>query len=266
MFNGGGKRSRFAVLTDPNSHQQSEQSKLRHLLSVQRAGAATPASCDSRLRESADVPELRLRADRNLCRLAGRLPDDTCGTGPCTYYVDENGLYATYNTVKPTFSALSMTDNFRPTDQLLFNFGFRQDTYTFEGSSTSPNDPARQFFFAAFNKENCQEHSNRSTRKPLRSRACTRTSCARRAQYREISGRKRKSIANASGRTPTTCSNRASAERTRSIQIRSCALAPANMSNRPTRHSNNTTRCKKTYRRFLGGAFYKFGFFTRATR
>ena len=74
--------------------------------------------------------------------------------GPCTYYVAENGLYATYNTVKPTFSALSITDQWRPSDKLLFSIGLRQDTFKYEGSNTNYG-PARDFFFAAWNKDNC---------------------------------------------------------------------------------------------------------------
>lgn len=79
--------------------------------------------------------------------------------GPCIVLAAENSLFATYNSVVPKFSSFSITDEFRPSDKLLLNLGVRQDRYEFDGSSTKPNDPARAFFFAAFNNEKCVQAS-----------------------------------------------------------------------------------------------------------
>ena len=82
-------------------------------------------------------------------------PGFTCGGAPCAYLVAENSLYATYNQVKPKFTSVSIQDQWRPTERWLFNIGLRDDRFEFDGSSTSPNDPARQFWFNAFNLNNC---------------------------------------------------------------------------------------------------------------
>ena len=79
----------------------------------------------------------------------------TCGGAPCEYLVAENSLYATYNTVVPKFTSVSLADQWRPSTRWLFNIGVRADRFEFDGSSTNPNDPARQFWFNAFNLNNC---------------------------------------------------------------------------------------------------------------
>jgi hypothetical protein len=78
----------------------------------------------------------------------------TCGGGPCTYLVTDNGLYATYNQVKPNFYAGALTDEFRPTAQLSINAGIRFDEYQFVGSDTT-GTAARAFFYNAFNMDTC---------------------------------------------------------------------------------------------------------------
>ena len=78
----------------------------------------------------------------------------TCGTGPCGYYVGENGAYGEYNFVKPIFTGYSITDQFKPTDKLLFNLGLRLDHYKYVGSDTTAS-PARAFWFNAFNRDTC---------------------------------------------------------------------------------------------------------------
>lgn len=78
-----------------------------------------------------------------------------CGSGPCAYFVDENSLYATYNTVVPKFTAFSIQDQYRPSERWLFNVGLRGDRFQFDGSATNPGDKARQFWFNAFNLDNC---------------------------------------------------------------------------------------------------------------
>jgi hypothetical protein len=80
-----------------------------------------------------------------------------CGSGPgsCSYFVDENSLYATYNTVVPKFTSWSIQDQWRPSTRWLFNLGLREDVFQFNGSNTNPNDPARQFWFNAYNLDHC---------------------------------------------------------------------------------------------------------------
>ena len=78
----------------------------------------------------------------------------TCGGGPCTYLVTDNGTYATYNTVKPNFYAGALTDEFRPTSQLSINAGIRFDEYQFVGSDTT-GTAARTFFYNSFNMDTC---------------------------------------------------------------------------------------------------------------
>ncbi|MBV8727368.1 MAG: TonB-dependent receptor, partial [Candidatus Eremiobacteraeota bacterium] len=77
----------------------------------------------------------------------------TCAGGPCEYFVVENGLSATYNTVTPKFSSASITDQWKPNDKLLVNLGVRWDQFTFLGSDTTGG--ARTFWFNEFNTNSC---------------------------------------------------------------------------------------------------------------
>lgn len=79
----------------------------------------------------------------------------TCGSGPCAYLVAENSLSATYNRVTPKFTSFSIQDQWRPSERWLFNIGVREDRFEFDGQNTNPTDPARQFWFNAFNLDNC---------------------------------------------------------------------------------------------------------------
>jgi Carboxypeptidase regulatory-like domain/TonB dependent receptor/TonB-dependent Receptor Plug Domain len=92
---------------------------------------------------------------------AGKAPDlpATCvdprvATTKCTYLLAENSLWATYNNIVPKFFSASLTDEFRPSDKLLFNLGVRLDSYTFQGGDTDTG-PARQFWYNAYNLDNC---------------------------------------------------------------------------------------------------------------
>jgi hypothetical protein len=78
----------------------------------------------------------------------------TCGSGPCAYYVVENGAYGLNNTVTPYFAGYSITDEWRPSDKLFFNFGLRVDNYDYVGATTNFG-PARDFWFNAFNEDTC---------------------------------------------------------------------------------------------------------------
>ncbi len=83
----------------------------------------------------------------------------TCGGGPCEYFVVENGPNATYNTVRPRFYGLSLTDTIKPNDKLLINLGIRYDSFAFQGSDTTAT-AARTLFFNAFNTDNCTDGKN----------------------------------------------------------------------------------------------------------
>jgi hypothetical protein len=78
----------------------------------------------------------------------------TCGTGPCEYITAGNGAYATYNTVKPKFLSVSLTDQFKPTTKLTFDAGIRLDRFEYDGSNTT-GTAARTFWYNAFNLDNC---------------------------------------------------------------------------------------------------------------
>ncbi|MDQ6930460.1 MAG: TonB-dependent receptor [Candidatus Eremiobacteraeota bacterium] len=80
-------------------------------------------------------------------------------SGPCTYLIAENSLYATYNRVVPKFTSVSLTDEFRPSNKLLLNAGVRYDQFQFVGADTRKNDPARAFWYKAWNLDNCIDAS-----------------------------------------------------------------------------------------------------------
>ncbi len=75
-------------------------------------------------------------------------------SGPCTWLIAENSQWATYNAVQPRFSALSLTDEYRPNDKLFFNIGLREDRFQFVGQDTT-GDAARAFWYRAWNLDNC---------------------------------------------------------------------------------------------------------------
>jgi hypothetical protein len=78
----------------------------------------------------------------------------TCGGGPCSYFVVENGTYGLNNTVTPVFSGYSITDQWRPGDRWNVNAGIRVDNYSFVGPNTNTG-AARDFWFNAFNQDTC---------------------------------------------------------------------------------------------------------------
>jgi hypothetical protein len=80
----------------------------------------------------------------------------TCGSGPCAYYVAENGAYGEFNHVKPAFSGASLTDTWKPNDRLTVTAGLRLDQYQYTGDDTNTS-PARAFWYAAFNADTCYD-------------------------------------------------------------------------------------------------------------
>ena len=145
MFNSGGKRSRGTVLVDAANPFNG--------ICYTAAGAAT--TCDVTAPGSVRASFLRWDQIQGNNALPTAGVPCTAPGGLCKYYIMENSLYATYNTVKPIFGAYSITDQYRPNDKLLFNVGLRLDTFQFNGSNTNPGDPARQFWFNAWNLDHC---------------------------------------------------------------------------------------------------------------
>jgi hypothetical protein len=70
------------------------------------------------------------------------------------YLVTNNGQYATYNTVQPKFTSLSLTDTWKPTSRLSIDGGIRFDRFAFEGSNTE-GTAARAFWYTAYNLDTC---------------------------------------------------------------------------------------------------------------
>ncbi len=157
MFNGvTSSRGRSVVLVDPNNPTSG--------VCYQVNGAtATPTTCLNTASAGVRANWLKWSQIYGSAQPGGTaLPDfsgTTCGTGPCSWFVAENSRYATYNQVVPKFSSVSLTDQWRPTTKLLLNLGVRLDRFEFDGSNTKPNDPARQFWFNAFNLDNCVNSS-----------------------------------------------------------------------------------------------------------
>jgi len=67
----------------------------------------------------------------------------------------DNGIKANLNQVHPRFSGLSLSDEWRPSDRWTVNAGIRVENFKYLLGDTSPNDPARQFWFAHYNSEFC---------------------------------------------------------------------------------------------------------------
>ncbi len=152
MFNGGGSRSLGAILV---SSANPTAGYCYNTGTATTPGGTTlaPVSCDQS--NASYIPWSCLADSTCVSPLQAAAPGFTCGGAPCAYLVAENSLYATYNKVVPKFSSVSLQDQWRPNDRWLFNLGLREDRFEFDGQSTGPNDPARQFWFNAFNLDNC---------------------------------------------------------------------------------------------------------------
>ncbi len=153
---------KFAVVVNPND--------LTHGICYAlggSGGAATPTTCGSGrvlpVGMSATFASLAntfasspsALTDTNGAPLnAATLATYTCGGGPCALYSVENGRYGKFNTVKPNFTGISVSDEWRPNPNLLFNAGLRLDQYQYVGGDTS-GTAARTFWFNAFNNDTC---------------------------------------------------------------------------------------------------------------
>jgi hypothetical protein len=77
----------------------------------------------------------------------------SCGSGSCEWFVAENGRRGGGNQADPTFISGSITDQWKPTGQLLFNYGVRVDSFRYKLSDTGGS--ARTFWFNSLNTGWC---------------------------------------------------------------------------------------------------------------
>lgn len=67
----------------------------------------------------------------------------------------ENGYAAQVDNVIPYFSSAAITDLYRPNDKLTVNVGARFDHFAYRLDNLMSKYPTRQFWFNAFDRENC---------------------------------------------------------------------------------------------------------------
>lgn len=81
------------------------------------------------------------------------------GCSGAAWAVTNNTFYTgsgqSLNQVHPRNTGLSLSDQWRPNDRWSFDFGLRLENYKFLFGDTGTNDPARQFWFNAYNNEYC---------------------------------------------------------------------------------------------------------------
>jgi len=85
---------------------------------------------------------------------------NSCGSGPCEWWVAENGRYGGGNSAKPNFGSFVVTDQIKPSSRWFLNLGIRYDRFLYNLSDTnavagSPATLARPFWFAAYGKSYC---------------------------------------------------------------------------------------------------------------
>ena len=90
------------------------------------------------------------------CSASPKLPACAAGVDPQwlvtkTFESGNQGL----NQVHAALTGYSINDQWRPGDRLNVNLGLRIEDFTYFFGDTSPNNPARQFWFNAYNAEYC---------------------------------------------------------------------------------------------------------------
>jgi Carboxypeptidase regulatory-like domain/TonB dependent receptor/TonB-dependent Receptor Plug Domain len=79
-----------------------------------------------------------------------------CGAGiDPNWLVTNTSFKGALNTVGTQFSGYSLSDQWRPNDKLNVDLGIRLEDFQYDLGSTDSNDPARQFWFKAYNAEYC---------------------------------------------------------------------------------------------------------------
>ncbi len=77
----------------------------------------------------------------------------TCGSGPCEYYVAENGQRGTLNAVQENTVSASIRDQWHPNAKLSIDYGLKFHEYLYQGADTTGG--TRDFWFNAFNQAYC---------------------------------------------------------------------------------------------------------------
>lgn len=155
----GGFRSRFATVVDSTNPTSGLCYKVAADATTGNPTGATPALCSPQAGAGRATYATLPQAVSGKIPFANSIGSIQCGAGPCEYYVVENGQQATYNSVRPRFYGVSLTDTFKPNDKLLLNLGIRYDSFAFQGSDTT-GTAARTLFFNAFNTDNCTDGKN----------------------------------------------------------------------------------------------------------
>ncbi|GAC1409546.1 MAG: hypothetical protein NVSMB64_18330 [Candidatus Velthaea sp.] len=74
------------------------------------------------------------------------------------WVVTDTGTNAGLDRVRPFFTAVSLSDQFRPSDKLVINAGIRYESFLYRLDDTT--GAARSFWFNAWNRENCYAPGN----------------------------------------------------------------------------------------------------------
>jgi hypothetical protein len=88
------------------------------------------------------------------CKASPSLPACAPGVNP-QWLVTNTTFNGNLNEVDAAFTGYSVNDQWRPNDRLNVNLGLRIEDFQYLFGDTSPDDPARQFWFNAFNAEYC---------------------------------------------------------------------------------------------------------------
>ncbi|MGC1381983.1 MAG: carboxypeptidase regulatory-like domain-containing protein [Candidatus Baltobacteraceae bacterium] len=88
------------------------------------------------------------------CVSSPKLPACANGVNP-QWLVTNSTFKGNLNQVNTAFTGYSVTDQWRPDDRLNVNVGLRIEDFKYLFGDTSPDNPARQFWFNAYNSEFC---------------------------------------------------------------------------------------------------------------
>jgi hypothetical protein len=88
------------------------------------------------------------------CSSSPRPPACAKGVDP-RWLVTNTTFNGNLNQVNSAFTGYSIADQWRPDDRLNVNLGLRVEDFQYLFGDTSPNDPARAFWFNAYNAEFC---------------------------------------------------------------------------------------------------------------
>lgn len=88
------------------------------------------------------------------CAISPKLPACRSGVDP-RWLVTDTTFNGNLNQVNAELTGYSVTDQWRPDDRLNVNVGLRVEDFKYLFGDTSANDPARQFWFNAYNAEFC---------------------------------------------------------------------------------------------------------------